>query len=390
MKILMVLDHNYPTDQRVEKEIKTLINNNHEVVLACYSHQRKEKLYEKEGRLTIYRKPISNFRLKTSVAALKFPFYFEFWKKFISDIITNEQIDAIHIHDLPLAEVGAFFKEKCSIPLVVDLHENWPASLEIAKHTNTPMGKLLSSNKQWRRYEQAILKKADAIITVVEEMRDRIHALGIPKEKIHVISNTVDFSEFPKISTSGPKEKNRFTLFYAGGINIHRGLQIVIKALPEILKELPNVEFLILGNGSYKKELKDLVHQLEIDEHVHFLGHKNFEEMIKILSRSDIALIPHLRSEQTDCSSPNKLYQYIYTGKPILTSNCISLERLVNETRSGLSYQHDSPESFKNALIDLMNNQKQKVDLNFANEKLKEKYNWKVDAGRLCKLYNNL
>lgn len=390
MKILMVLDHNYPTDHRVEKEIKTLINHHHEIVLACYSHQRAEKLYEKEGGLTIYRRPISNFRQKTSVAALKFPFYFNFWKEFISDIITKEQIDAIHIHDLPLAKVGVFFKEKYRMPLVVDLHENWPASLEIAKHTNTPMGKILSSNKQWRKYEQKILSKADAIITVVEEMRERIYALGIPKEKLHVVSNTVDFSEFPSVTSSRPKDKNSITLFYAGGINIHRGLQIVIKALPEVLKELPNVEFLILGSGSYKKDLTELVHQLKVDKQVHFTGHKSFEEMVRILSESDVALIPHLRSEQTNCSSPNKLYQYIYAGKPILTSNCTSLERLVKETQSGLSYQHDSPESFKTALLDLIHNQKEKVDLDFANKQLKDKYNWNVDAKRLCNLYDNL
>ncbi len=386
----MVLDHNYPTDQRVEKEIKTLIHNKHEIVLACYSYQRKEELYEKEGRLTIYRKPISNFRLKTSVAALKFPFYFNFWERFISDIITKEQIDTIHIHDLPLSKIGVFFKKKYKIPLIIDLHENWPASLKIARHTNTLPGRLLSPNRQWRKYEQAILKKADAIITVVEEMRDRIHALGIPKEKLHVVSNTVDFSEFPSVTSSGPKNKNKIRLFYAGGINIHRGLQIVIKALPGILKELPNVELLILGSGSYKKNLTELVKQLKIDKQVRFLGQKSFEEMVRILYESDVALIPHLRSEQTDCSSPNKLYQYIYAEKPILTSNCNSLERLVKETQSGLSYQHDSPESFKKALFDLIQDQKRKVDLDFANNKLKDKYNWNVDAERLCKLYDNL
>jgi len=94
MKILMVLDHNFPPDHRVEKEIETLLKSNHEIGIACYSYNETKELFEEKNDYKIYRKHISKFTYKSSVAALKLPFYFRFWKKFLTDILQKEQIDA--------------------------------------------------------------------------------------------------------------------------------------------------------------------------------------------------------------------------------------------------------------------------------------------------------
>jgi glycosyltransferase involved in cell wall biosynthesis len=388
MKILMVLDHNFPPDHRVEKEIETLTHNNHEVIISCYSYKENKELLEERDHYKIYRRKISKLTYKSSVAALKLPFYFKFWRKFLTDILQKEQIDAIHIHDLPLAKVGAFIKNKYNIPLVVDLHENWPASLETAIHTNTFLGKMLSSNKQWRKYEQSILQYADSIITVVDEMRNRISKLLNEEKNIYVVSNTISSKDFPLYNEEPNQDFT--TLFYAGGINIHRGLQVVIKALPLILKEKENVRLKIIGKGSYQRILEELVKNLNLNKQVEFLGWKNLEEISKELGQSDIALIPHLKSEQTDCSSPNKLYQYIYAKKPILTSNCDSLERMINETKSGISYIHNSPEDFKRAFFELLKNKNNTVDLQYGSGLIKTKYNWGVDSQELLKLYDEI
>ncbi len=388
MKILMVLDHNFPPDSRVEKEIETLTKNGHEVVLACFKYKTLLADFEIYNNYKIYRKTIPTLIYKLSVSALKLPFYFNFWKKFLIKILNHEKIDAIHIHDLPLSEVGVFIKKKYNIPLVIDLHENWPASLENAVHTNTFLGKILSSNKQWREYEKNILKYADAIITVIDEMRNRIANLGISKNKIYIVSNTINPHDFPLYHEK--PDSNYTTLFYAGGINIHRGLQTVIKALPSIIKKKPNVRLNIIGKGSYQRTLEKLIEELSVNNYVNFMGWKNFNEISMLLAKSDIALIPHLKSEQTDCSSPNKLYQYIYAQKPILTSNCDSLVRMVSETKSGISYQHNSPEDFERAFFEISENENNVLDIEFGLSLIHKKYNWNADSKRLVELYEKL
>ncbi|HJN05810.1 MAG TPA: glycosyltransferase, partial [Bacteroidales bacterium] len=148
MKILMVLDHEFPPDPRVENEINSLTKAGHEIILACYTLQNRPTC-EKSGSTNIYRKPISKFIYKSSVGILKFPFYFNFWKSFLDSLSETLEFDAIHIHDLPLAKIGYEFAKKHNIPFVLDLHENWPSLLETSEHANTFLGKILSTNKQW-------------------------------------------------------------------------------------------------------------------------------------------------------------------------------------------------------------------------------------------------
>ena len=136
MKILMVLDREFPPDIRVENEIEALSGTGHEIHLACYTRQNRPQ-FEKKDKLIIHRKKISTFLYKSSVAALIFPFYFLFWKKFLKKILTKEKFDAIHIHDLPLVAVGIKMKKQFLVSITADLHENWPAYLRIARHTKT-------------------------------------------------------------------------------------------------------------------------------------------------------------------------------------------------------------------------------------------------------------
>ena len=101
------------------------------------------------GKAIIHRKKITPFIYKSSVGCLKFPFYFNFWRKYISGLFEKENFDVIHIHDLPLSRIGVEMKKKFNARLVIDLHENWPALIKTAAHTQTFLGKLLSSNRQW-------------------------------------------------------------------------------------------------------------------------------------------------------------------------------------------------------------------------------------------------
>jgi len=388
MKILMVLESEFPPDIRVENEMKALAGAGHEVHIACSTHKNRPN-FEKSSEISIHRAPISTFIYKSSVGCLKFPFYFNFWRKFLFRLASAERFDAVHIHDLPLSIVGIELKKASGIPLVIDLHENWPALVKNAAHTRTIPGRLLSSNRLWTDYEKRVLPMADKVITIVEEARDRITGLGIDPEKITMVSNTVN------IETITLDEKaidnDQFNVFYGGAVNRHRGLQIVFEALRQLSERNVKVKLHIVGDGSYKDELVSLSGKMKIDTMVKFYGHKPFSEMLGILAGADAAIIPHLRNDNNDASSPNKLYQYMYLNKPVISSNCTSLERIITETDTGFIYRHDSPEELASLIEKLI------VSENLAKEKgtngrkaVLEKYNWSVDSGRLITMYNQL
>jgi glycosyltransferase involved in cell wall biosynthesis len=388
MKILMVLETEFPPDVRVENEMLALTEAGHEVHLACSTKKNRP---EKEGfgKSIIYRKKITTFIYKSSVGCLKFPFYFNFWRNFIFTICGKERYDVIHIHDLPLSQIGVDVKRKFNTRLVIDLHENWPALIKIAPHTQTVLGKLLSSDNQWREYEQKMLPEADKVITIIEEARDRVIGLGIESGKISMVSNTINFENLS--IQAEKKNTNILTIFYGGAINRHRGLQLVLKAIKMCVLNNVKIKFWIVGDGSFRKELEKISLQLKIDSQVHFWGHKPFIEMLEILAESDAAIIPHLRTENNDASSPNKLYQYMYLNKPIISSDCTSLKRIINETHTGFIYKNDSPGDLFQLIERLSYDRKLLDEINGNGRKaVMEKYNWNIDKQRLIEAYRGL
>ncbi|MCR5645156.1 MAG: glycosyltransferase family 4 protein [Bacteroidales bacterium] len=386
MKILIVLDHPFPPHARVENEMRSLTEAGHEVHLACFQ-TNDEPLTEQLLYGTIHRRPVSKFIYKTSVGVLKFPFYFNYWRRFVNDLYDAEPFDAIHICDLPLARVGYEMKCKHGTRFVLDLFENWPVLLQLSTHTNTFLGKLLSTNSQWVAYEKEMCALADKIIVVVDEAKTRIESLGVPSEKIFVVSNTLNIDQFDPMERKG-FSKDAFRLLYVGGINYHRGIQYVIKAISILKGKGIEVHFDLVGNGSYVPKIKEMIEELHVQDNVTVHGFKLFTQICDLYESAHVALIPHIKSGHTDNTIPHKIFQYMYAEIPMIVSNCDPLVRIVNETQSGVSYQYDQPEELAAIVADFYEHpEKLERYIQHGRQAVIDKYNWRVDGERLVGLY---
>jgi glycosyltransferase involved in cell wall biosynthesis len=389
MKILMALESDFPPDLRVENEIISLIAARHSVIMACFSHSGSDAITEWNG-CKIYKKAINTFIYKSSVGALKFPFYFNFWGSHLESIIRKEQPEAIHIHDLPLAKVGIALKKKYQLKCILDLHENWPALLRMSGHTNTFLGRILSSDRQWRRYEIDSCLKADNVIVVIEEALERLRGLGIPEETIKLVPNYPILSDFDNLPAT-IKNEVEYTFIYAGGLTEHRGLQYVLAAIPEIVKQNSAFRLVILGDGNYRTFLEKMVNDLKLNDHVEFYGKVPYKKVLEELGRADFTLIPHIKSEHTDNTIPHKLFQYMYTGKPVLASNCNPIERILIHSGAGIIYTWDSPHEFAEKALELMTD-RQRISKMAANGKefVLKYYHWGIGEDNLLRLYKEL
>ncbi len=387
MRILMILETPFPPDLRVENEIDALLEAGHDITIIAGFREKVEKTasYEKAKIIRVY---IPTFIYKSSIGCLTFPFYFKFWKKVIGSEISNKRYDAVHIHDLPLSQVVLDLRRESQqdFNITLDLHENYPDMLKIAKHTNTFLGRLFFDYHAWLTYEKKVLREVDTIITVVEEMKERIIDQGIESEKIVLVSNTFNSTKFP--TPERQPSANNFILFYGGGVTIDRGLQYVIPTLNNIAKIIPNLQLWIVGDGSYLTNLKELTKKNKLEHLVKFHGRQAFPDLLKLLAQANIALIPHLKSPQTESGLPHKLFQYMITGIPILASNCLPFIRILGDNEAGLIYEFDNPEEFIKSVIKVYSIPQLQTSLtNNAQKILKEKYLWKYDAKRLVKIY---
>lgn len=388
MKILMTLETPFPPDKRVENEIEVLVSAGYDVHLICLESQKEtESLF---NSLKIHYLSPSAFIRKSSVGALRFPFYFNYWKKEIRKLLKVNNFDLLHIHDLPLIKPVYELKKQFSFKIVLDLHENWPGLLSVSPYTKSVPGKLLCSIKEWKDYERRYAKKANRIIVVAEEARDRILSLDDDMPEISVVSNTLNLNDKLPQKTKSTSDSGKIIFVYEGGITWHRGLQNILKALSMIGDARDKVELWIIGAGSYLNTLKKLCKSLALDETVKFFGWQSQEKIYDLLSKADIALIPHIKSEHTDTTIPHKLFHYMYAELPVLASNCNPIERIIRETNCGIVYQSDNPGSLSNILLEIIHNPASLNPYKKSRHWIERKYNWDNEAKILIDLYKNL
>jgi glycosyltransferase involved in cell wall biosynthesis len=388
MKILMLLETEFPPDVRVENEIAALLEAGHEVHLACATRKNRpaEEMF---GSAFIHRKNISSLVYRSSVGALKFPLYFNFWRKYISGLMLKEKFDAVHVHDLPLSIVGAEIKKKYRIPLIIDLHENWPGLLSISSHTRTIVGRLLCNIEQWKLYEKKYLLLADRVIVVVDEAAERLMKLSVPEKNLVVVSNTLNISGFPEPLAREKRSSEKKILIYEGGLTYHRGVQYVLQALSGVRHLADRIEFRIVGAGNYLEELKSLSEKLQLNDMVRFLGWQPQKNVYEEIGKADLAIIPHIKSSHTDSTIPHKLFHYMYAGLPILVSNCDPLGRIIKETSTGYVYQFDDFDELAGKIESLLITGSPLRPEN-GKEWVERKYNWDVDKKRLISAYKEL
>lgn len=397
MNIGMLLDNEFTGDLRVENEVLSLVNAGHSVYVLCFNHGDKKELEDYHGA-TIIRLSISKFKKNKMKGFTNtiFDLYTPYWTRNAIKLVNKYQIDAIHVHDLYL--LGAAFlmnkKLKMEIPVIGDLHENYPEALKHYKFTQVFPGKYVISIPKWFETEKNWIEKADYIITVIEEATERYSKIGLDRNKITVVPNYVSselFLKSYKQSSYVKKVNNFFSLLYVGGFDLHRGLECSIKSIALLKNKIPNIKLVLVGSGSNLNELKKLATDLEVMEHISFEGWQKPETLPKYIENSSICLIPHLKTEHTDNTIPHKLFQYMLLEKAVLSSNCKPIERILKDTASGVVFNSNDEESMAEQILFLHKNQEETSKMGLNGKKAVVKtYNWDSAANELVALYKRI
>ncbi|MDP8209355.1 MAG: glycosyltransferase family 4 protein [Candidatus Stygibacter australis] len=394
-RIGMVLDDRFPPDGRVEKEIRSLTSAGFTVFLLCFrfgdENEESDFYGAKIIRIRINRKLSRKLRALTNTI---FDIYTAYWCRNMVEFVKKYNLEILHIHDLYL--VGAALKAKKKlgngVKVCGDLHENYADALKYYKFSNTFPGNILISVKKWQLTEKKWLSQLDRAVVVVEEMKNRI-AGDIASEQVFVCENCPEIVSFQGEKNDNKiieKYKDKFVLSYIGAFDWHRGIDTLLRAISE-LKTIENLVVCIVGTGKIALELEALAVKLGIREKVYFEGWQPPDILPDYFRISNIGIIPHKKSVQTDNSSPNKLYQYMYYEVPVIATNCMSLERILKETGAGLIYQSDNHQDLTIQIKKLFNDVELRENMKLKGKRaIIEKYNWETSSEGLVKMYNDL
>lgn len=350
MKILMILENEFPPDERVEKEIADLQKSGFEVAIATYTFKNKPK-EEKHNGYTIYRKKIPLWVYKSSAASLILPFYFRFWQKFICSILKKEDFRILHVHDLPLSRIALKLARRFGLKVVCDQHEYYSNWIVRTRHYNTYVGKIIKSLSQWDKYEKLNLQKADMVVTVSEALRGiYIREAKVDPGKIVNLPNSTELSVFNYQNIDNrilEKYKDRFILFYAGGLDHLRGIEFICKAVSVLAKKIPEVLFVVAGKENRAFSMEETIKRFEIKDHVDFVGWIHRGELPSYLAASHVCLfVPKADNIEINNTIVTKIYQYTAMGKPIVVSEARMMKEFVEKNKIGFSVDFGNADQF--------------------------------------------
>ena len=238
-------------------------------------------------------------------------------------------------------KLSKFFK----VPFVMEVRDLWPQTLiDMGISKWHPFVILLGI------LEKFLYKQAKRIITLLPKIKNYIISLGISEDKIVWIPNGVYIDRF---STKKLKNKNteKFTVTYAGAIGKANNLDVLIEAA-KILKGIPNIEFVIVGDGPERERLEKKVLEIGLNK-VQFKGSVSKNEVLSYLCNSNILYFNLKESPVFRYGiSSNKLFDYLASGKPIIFS-AFAGNNPVAEARAGITIPPENPEALAEAILKL-------------------------------------
>lgn len=337
---------------------KELIKNKHNVVVISAKNNIKSAIEKvsREGITIIYLNiPYSNdmgffkrlraflsFMLKSSYYALR-----------------EKHIDLIFATSTPLT-VGLpalLTKGLKKTPYVFEVRDLWP---EVPIQLGALKNNLLK--KAAILFEKTIYKNASHIIALSPGMLDGVKKFVKDNTKISMIPNMSKINEFYPRPVNEDGKRNlginpmKFNCVHFGAMGIANGLDYITKAA-KIAKEkkLDFIEFVFLGEGFVEKQLKAFVRDNNLNNVV-FLGPKPLEDVSKIVNCCDVSIVSFADIEILKTNSPNKLFDSLSAGKPIIVNSSGWTKDIVEDNNCGFYTNVNSPEDLINKIVEIKDN----------------------------------
>lgn len=241
--------------------------------------------------------------------------------------------DVVQVHDLPALEAGAELAASWSVPLVYDAHELYPEQ----KSFSSVQRQICS------RAEAEQIKKADLVFAVNESIGDemaRRYQIAKPVTLLNAIDPLPDFDPSARYDLLREKlnlPAERRILLFQGGFAPHRNLEVLIQAMAHV--KSADVDLVMMGFGPFGERLKAKAERLKLlGSRIHFLPAVPQSELLQHSASADIGIIPypHVDLNSYYCT-PNKLFEFIQAGLPILANDSPELNRFVRANGFGHS-----------------------------------------------------
>jgi glycosyltransferase involved in cell wall biosynthesis len=228
-------------------------------------------------------------------------------------------------------------------PWVVDVRDLWiDAAVDLGFVTEGTVVERAS-----RTFERLVLKTADLITVTTETLEAKLpQQYGISDRKIAHVPNGVDTDVF-----SSSEDDVDPVVVYTGNVGHGQDLEACVRAMARLDRD--NVELVVVGDGDARAELQRLTRKLGIEDAVEFHGTVPRERVPEYLDRAAIGVAPLKDTEALDYAIPTKVYEYMACELPIVATGTGEIERVIEDTGTGVVADND-PDEIADVILELL------------------------------------
>jgi PEP-CTERM/exosortase A-associated glycosyltransferase len=358
MRILHILDHSLPLHSGYVYRTLGIVNQQRAmgwdpVLLTSGKHYAPGPVREQIGAWEFLRTP-----MPVGITA-KLPWFRELkivgdLDRRLDEVISEVRPQILHAHSPVLNALSSLRAgRRHAIPIVYEVRALW----EDAAASHGTHGKAGLRYTATRILETRTLHRADAVTTICEGLRRDAIARGVPDDKITVVPNAVDRNMF-----SGPGVPDRAlatrlglcgktVLAFFGSFYPYEGLDLLLRAMPEIRRQQPEIALLLAGGGPEEDDLRALVRELDLGESVVLAGRVPQQEIRQYYDLVDLFVFPRISMRLTELVTPLKPLEAMAQERIVVASSVGGHRELIRDRETGYLFPPDQPQHLTRGVL---------------------------------------
>jgi len=381
-RVCIVRQKPYPWQRNMRRNAETLSKEGYEVDVICIGRKGQKK-FEIMNGVNVHRVYYSYHRNKVLWYLLDYSVFFFLVSLKLTWLSLRKRFDVIEVCNVPdFLVFTTIFPKILGTKVIFYMFEKtealFTASFGLStKHLFTRLIRLIT--------KLCAIFANSVIVTDVLVHKQLLESYGIRRDKVTLVLNVVDESVF-KLEPAATNEKDdHFTLTIVSGTLKRYGIQTMIKAFPALLKEVPDLKLNIVGDGEYLPNLKRMVDDLKIEDHVNFTGYIPYEDVPPYIARADVCIAPML----DDVGTPNKVLEYFAMGKATVSSKIPGLVALIDR-ECLLYFQPGNETELAERILELYHNPEKRASLGALAQEFYSQYRWSIMKEEYLGVYRKL
>jgi glycosyltransferase involved in cell wall biosynthesis len=345
----------------MENHVKLLLEGlaarGHEITVISTRHPEGIE-YEEEGNLRLY------YLANTNFGSTRKGWKAESLNRFLA-LHESDGFDLVCSQQPIFPPIPKKIRNSIPVITLVQAHEAWGILSEINQflnlRNNLPdlIKKVLSFVYHYSNWEIVNFRKSDLIISPSHEVSSSLRYWYFTRtKKIRTIYNGVDTVRFrpdaearKRILDYYPQLSGKKVLLFLSHVTRQKGLHLLLKVCPLLLRDEPDIMILVVGGGEYLEEAKEMSHQLGLVDQVIFTGMVDIDSIPDYITAADIFILPTLRKE----GLPLSILEVMACKVPVITTNIGGNTSVIKNGLNGILIPPGNTSQLEEAIRSLLN-----------------------------------